>query len=53
MEIFQDHDVCITQPHKGGDTLCNLVCHITGMLLYLTGNGRFCSLSGGMLLLME
>ena len=50
---MQEHNGCITQPHRRGATLCNLVCNIIGMLLYLNDNKRYWFLSEGMLWLME
>ncbi len=38
---LQEHNGCITQPHRRGATLCNLVYNIIGMLLYLTDNKMF------------
>ena len=51
--ILLVHIGCITQHHRRGETLCNLVCNMNGMLLYLTGNGRVCFLSQVMMWLME
>jgi len=50
---FQEHNGCITQPHRRGATGCNLVCNIIRMLLYVTDNNRFWFLSEGMVWLME
>ena len=47
------HIGCTTQHHRRGETLCNLVCDMNGMLLYLTGNGRIWFLTQVMLWLME
>ena len=50
---YQVRSRCTIELYEGGDRLCNLVCHITGMLLHLTSNDRFCILSEGMLWMME
>ena len=53
MGIIQVENGCITELHRRGDIMYNLVCHIYGMPLYFTGNGRVCSLSQRMLWLVE
>ena len=47
------HIVCTTQIHGRGATVCNLVCLINMMFLYLADDERFCLLSEEMLWLNE